>query len=397
MFMYIAPIEYFRDQDQNTQHETRSKLFITLEVVKKVLDHLKPYDRLAIVAFDNSTSIIQTMKRFNEINIENLKIRLASIYPAGGTNMDDALKCSGCLMQATGSITNREYDNRILFLTDAQPNRDDSSQKNFCTHIEQLAQQRIFTTFIGIGIDLNTQLIDAITKQRGANYFSVDDSEKFIQLLDKDFDLIITPLVFDVKLKFNSDIFEIENVFGSPEWTDTKHVELIKINTLFPSRTDDGNRIRGGIVLVKLKAKATFQKLSDSSINLCMSYEDRLGSIYEEKQSIIIHKRNESNYANLGIRKAILLVNYINVLKKWVNHERKSSFETQHGLVGLNEPNTLHHNGWERRSMKLNVSQQSRNHLEKFLAYFELEMMILSDEGLHRERNLLRKLIDNWH
>ena len=35
-------------KNKNTEHDTRSKMQITIEVVSKVLDHLKPNDRLAI-------------------------------------------------------------------------------------------------------------------------------------------------------------------------------------------------------------------------------------------------------------------------------------------------------------------------------------------------------------
>ncbi|CAF2718826.1 unnamed protein product [Rotaria sp. Silwood2] len=69
------------------------------------------------------------------------------------------------------------------------------------------------------------------------------------------FDLILTPLVFNVEMKFQSDLFDVEHVYGSLECDETKQGECIKINTLFPSRTDDEQQTRGGIVLLKLKTK----------------------------------------------------------------------------------------------------------------------------------------------
>ncbi|CAF3854705.1 unnamed protein product, partial [Rotaria sp. Silwood1] len=235
--------------EENTEYDTRSKMLITIEVISKLLDHLKPNDRVAVITFNDEALVIQPMKKLIELNIEQLKHYLSTIRAHGGTNLNAGIDCSASLFETISSLKNNDYDNRILFLTDAQPNQGGLDEKDFYSRIEQLAKQRIYTSFIGIGIDLNTQLIYSITKQRGANYFSVHDSKKFLQLLDKDFDLILTPLVFNVEMKFQSDLFDIEHVYGSPECDETKQGELIKINTLFPSRTDNEQQTRGGIVL----------------------------------------------------------------------------------------------------------------------------------------------------
>jgi Ca-activated chloride channel homolog len=367
---------------------------ITIEVVSKVLDHLKPNDRLAIITFDSKTSVIQTMKQLTEINIEKLKDELSKIHAGGWTNMSAAIDCSASLFDNSSLMTDNEYNNRILFLTDAEPNQGDLDEKNFNSRIEQLAKHRIYTTFVGVGIDLNTQLISSITKNRGANYFSVHDSKIFLELLDKDFDLILTPLVFNVKMKLESDLFDVEHVYGSPEWDKTKQNELIKINTLFPSRTDEENGTRGGIVLLKLKTKTSSTDTFDFPAYFSVAYEDRLGNTYEDKQLIDIDLKNEINYANTGIRKAILLVNYVTLLKTWINDERERIYNKKKTLFDLNEKNAENLSDWERQSTKLSISNQYRKQFKTFLVHFESEMAILHDKDLEQEVKILKKLID---
>jgi Ca-activated chloride channel family protein len=238
-------------------------------------------------------------------------------------------------------------DNRILFLTDAQPNEGILGESHFFSRIEEIANHRIYTTFIGIGIDLNTQLISSITKHRGVNYFSVHDSEKLFCLLDKDFDLILTPLVFNVKLKLESDLFDVEHVYGSSEWDETKQNELLHINTLFPSRTNDENRTRGGVVLLKLKTKKSITDEMNTPARLTMTYEDRLGQSFEEKQLIYILVNNEIYYGNSGIRKAILFVNYVTLMKKWIIYELEQKFNQRKTIFNLNEKNIENLSEWE--------------------------------------------------
>ncbi|CAF3683994.1 unnamed protein product [Rotaria sp. Silwood1] len=152
--------------------------------------------------------------------------------------MNVATGCIASLFDSSSLMTDNEYHNQILFLTDAQPNQG-NLYKNFYSRIEKLAKHRVYKTFIGVGIDLNTQLLSSITKNCGANYFSVHDSKNFLQLSDKDFCLIVTQLIFNVKMKPESDLFDVEHACGSSEWDKAKQDELIKTTTLFPSRTDD--------------------------------------------------------------------------------------------------------------------------------------------------------------
>ncbi|CAF1027043.1 unnamed protein product [Adineta steineri] len=380
--------------NDDTEFDTRSKMLITIEVISKVLDYLKHNDRLAIITFESKTSIIQTMKKVTEIDIRKLKDQLLKIRADGGTNMGAALDCCASFFEDAPLIINNEYDNRILFLTDAQPNEGSLQENTFSSRIEQLSKHHIYTTFLGIGIDLNTQLISSITKHRGANYFSVHDSKKFLQLLDKDFDLILTPLVFNVKMKLESDLFDVEQVYGSPEWNQDKHDELITINTLFPSRTDNNDCTRGGIVLLKLKPRRSLLDLLNTTMCFSVTYENRLGQTYENKQSIDIHMNNKIHYANSGIQKAIVLVNYVTLLKTWINHEREQKYNKRKILFNLNEQNIEKLSDWERQSTPLIISKQFREQFKIFRNYFQLGIIELNDKDLEQEMKILNKLID---
>ena len=67
---------------------------------------------------------------------------------------------------------------------------------------------------------------------------------------------MVTPLVFDLNLNFDSDSFEIEKIYGTDNEDATKG-NIMKVNTLFPSPTSDGET-KGGITVLKLKKKRKF-------------------------------------------------------------------------------------------------------------------------------------------
>ena len=53
------------------------------------------------------------------------------------------------------------------------------------------AENHIYTTFIGIGVDFNTELVEGITKIRGANYYSVHSAEQFRERMDEEFEYMV--------------------------------------------------------------------------------------------------------------------------------------------------------------------------------------------------------------
>ncbi|CAF4290937.1 unnamed protein product, partial [Rotaria sordida] len=68
-------------------------MLITIEVISKVLDHLKPNDRLAVVTFNSQALVIQPMTKLSELNIKQLKYDLSTIRADGGTNMSAGIDC----------------------------------------------------------------------------------------------------------------------------------------------------------------------------------------------------------------------------------------------------------------------------------------------------------------
>ncbi|MEZ4615505.1 MAG: hypothetical protein R2867_08320 [Caldilineaceae bacterium] len=68
------------------------------------------------------------------------------------------------------------------------------------------------TTFIGIGVDFNSELVEGLTKVRGANYYAAHSPVDFMQRMDDEFDFMVTPVLFDLTLTFNSPDYVIEQV-----------------------------------------------------------------------------------------------------------------------------------------------------------------------------------------
>lgn len=313
------------------------------------------------------------------------------LTPRGGTYMEGGLKLGTKLFEDVVDADKSEYENRIIFLTDAMPNIGDTSEEGLMGMTQKNSDNGIHLTFIGIGVDFNTELIEAITKIRGANYYSVHSSKEFKKTMDDDFEFMVTPLVFDLELVLEASGYDIEKVYGSPEANEATG-EIMKVNTLFPSRTEEGET-KGGIILLKLKRLS-----ADASLKLKVSYEDREGKEASDEKAVVFGDEKSEFFQNSGIRKAIVLSRYADLMKNWMIDEAEAYEEDKPIMPrvtwedGIVVPIDFFLGEWERQSIPLVVSEHYADLFVEFAGYFSGEMDALDDDTLSQEYELLEKL-----
>jgi len=367
----------------------KTKMQIADESVVALLSHLKEGDRFGLVIFSNDAFLVDPLTPVEDKDLEKLKRRILEINETYGTNMEAGMEKGTALFDRFLQANKSEYENRIIFLTDAMPNIGETGDLGLFRMLEDNADHGIYTTFIGMGVDFNTELVEAITKIKGANYYSVHSASEFKERMDDEFDYMVTPLVFDLRLSLEAPGYRIEKVYGSPE-ADEATGELMKVNTLFPSKAEAG-QVKGGVILVKLKKLS-----SEGDLKLKVSYQDRNGVADSDEAEVQIAEAEPDIYQNSGIRKAVLLSRYADLLKDWMIDER--SAQEKGGKV---VPSVTLANGiiipvelgeWERQSMPLRVSEPYRELFSQFKDYFQREMQAVKDSNLQQEQVILQKL-----
>ena len=332
---------------------------------------------------------------------ESIKKHILAIQPQNSTNMSAGMEEATKQFKEYVGANSDEYENRIIFLTDAMPNTGDTSESGMLGTTKTNADSKIYTTFIGIGVDFNTELIELITKVRGANYYSVHTPSEFKKRMDEGFDYMVTPLVFNLKLHLDAPGFEIVGVYGSPE-ADEATGDIMKVNTLFPSQRVEGET-RGGLILLQMK------KLSDdNTIRLVASYEDRTGK-QDSSSSTFNFEQKLEYYDNTGIRKGIVLARYANLLKNWLVYERMLLAQQDPDLGkrlvvpsvesyrtdGIPVIGSVYDLGrWERQSTSLRVAAPFKQFFSEFLTYLDKEITAIGDQSMSKESDVLRLLVN---
>eukprot|EP01084_Bolivina_argentea_P282947 484466_1 len=370
------------------------------KAVVMLLKHLTNKDRFGLISFNESGQIVQKLDSIANISEEKLEKTILNIQAGGGTNFEcgynQAIDLYNNLEELKENCS-EEYDNRILILTDAQPNHssDGKCLLNLISTHALNEKRRIYTTIIGVGLDFNSNLVEKITNTRGCNYYTVKSNESFMKKMDKEFEHMVTPLVFNVLLKLNCEgnSISIEKVYGSSNDEENniiKNGEVIKISTLFPApRSEEEGGTAGGIQLIKFKRNSNGN--DHINVNVIVTFEDRNGKEYKNEQCVtfeipktyknhvfnndMIESDDEEEkeddfdvnfYDNNGIRKAILLCKYASLMISWISTVNMAGTPLQ--IDGLH-----------------------KNKFVDFLDHFQKEMKLCGDKSLDKEVKIMKK------
>ena len=383
----------------NKEKSVKTKMEIANESIVAMLSHLNDDDRVGIALFDHNSYVAKPLNLVGKTDKLAIKKHILELKAQGGTDWSVGYKEGIKLFDEVKEDS--EYENRVIFLTDAMPNRGELSKNKLFGLAKNASAKGIYTTFIGIGVDFNNDLVEYVSKTKGANYFSVHSSKEFSKLLDKEFEYMVTPLVYDLELKLNNSIYSIEAVYGSPD-AKLATGTLMKINTLFPSH-NDGNATKGGVVLIKLKEHT--QQATSADIFLEVSYKDVNGKAYHNKQKVTFDKK-DVYYGNSGIRKAILVSDYVSVMKNWLidtragcNDKVKWVMQNPTAIMKRCMVYPPKHplypvvSTWERRSCELKVTQGYKQLFQLFREVYIAEQAVLKDESLNKELAILDTLL----
>jgi Ca-activated chloride channel family protein len=133
----------------------KSKMQIANRSIVEMIKHLKNEDRLGVVLFDDRAYSAKPLREIAKSNMKMIEKHILDLQERGGTNWSEGY-AKGVELFSKVELNDRAYENRIIFITDAMPNSGELSQEGLFGMAKGAAQKGIYTTFIGVGVDLIT-------------------------------------------------------------------------------------------------------------------------------------------------------------------------------------------------------------------------------------------------
>jgi Ca-activated chloride channel family protein len=389
-----SPFNRYYYDNKKANDPKSSKMDIANRSLVGMIDHLGDDDRLGVVLFDNQAYNAKPLRAIKDTDIKAIKRHILELKSRGGTNWSAGYRSGIKLFETIEEKLKNpnEYENRVIFLTDAMPNRGELREDGLFGLVKDASKRGIYTTFIGVGVDFNNDLVESISKTRGANYFAVHSDEEFLKRMDEEFDYMVTPLVFDLKLRLVDSTNKIEAVYGSPD-ANRATGEIMYVNTLFPTPTKDG-KSKGGVILLKVK--------EPKDMKLEVSYKDRVGNIYKNSKRVTFKDSNDKS-----IKKAILLSDYVTLMQNFLLDSRQScndKVERSYDIVMLkrrcliyppDQPNYKFIKTWERRSCPLKVGKGYKKLFAILNREFKEKTSQFMDDDFKKEIEAIDILLNN--
>lgn len=367
--------EYYYDEyaEKDIEESGKTKMEATIEVIKKIVESLEEDDRLGVVLYNNKGIISKPLRKTCNTDLDSIKEEIQEIRAGGGTDLSDGFNAAveEYIDNAEIETSDQDRESRIMFLTDAMPNSGTTNRKNICDMIENAAEKHsIHTTFIGIGVDANPDLIESLSSIRGSNSYFVDNTQEFIKRVGEEFTLMSIPLVFNLELKLEGNDYSIKDVFGNPN--NGEKESIMKVKTLFPSTGEEGTK--GGVILISLN-----EVNEDSEIRISATWEDRYGNKNADVRTVEIDSERSDYFDSNSIEKAIVIKKYVDVLRDWM--ESKQELRDYEGE-------------WEQKSIDKEVSDKYQERMKTIRELLENKIQNKGMDELVKERDVIDQIIE---
>ncbi len=348
---------------------------------------LEDDDRFGVVLFNGDAGVAKPVRDVASTDMDAIRGHIREIAAGGGTNMAGGFERAREMLDPYEDADPAARENRVVFMTDAMPNLGRTGEADLVDLIEGAAEDGVYTTFVGMGLDSNAELIDALSGVRGANHYFVHSAEEFERRLGEEFAFMVTPLVFDLSVDVVADGYEIDEVYGSPD-ADAATGEVMHVTTLFPSASEDGEN-RGGVILLKLRGTG-----ADPDVDLEASWVRRDGTAGTDVVSVTFPGGDDERFENTGVRKAVLLARYADLLREWVDAVRSGPPTGKEERAGeVDDWQLDSRSEWEQESVPLQVPGPYGEEFRRFHDHLVAEMEAIGDENLQQEADLLQQLV----
>ncbi|MCE5199434.1 MAG: VWA domain-containing protein [Armatimonadota bacterium] len=175
-----------------------------------VVDLLEPNDVLSIVTFADNAEVMMPARRV--VNKALIKEHINRLDLGNTTNLYDGIAL-GCSQVA--SIPAQGYVNRALLFTDGEPT---AGNKDFSAIVGQVTEQKsrgITVTALGLGQEYNEELLAAIAKRSGGNYYYITRPELIPEVFRKELETLMMLVARNVRMRVQmSRWVQVRQIYG---------------------------------------------------------------------------------------------------------------------------------------------------------------------------------------
>jgi hypothetical protein len=270
----LRPLNLALVIDKSGSMAESDKMSRVKESLRTLVGKLRPDDIVSIVVFDTGAEVLFPARRIGDGY--ELRRAIDCIEPEGSTNLH-----GGLMLGYKEALKNfrRDATNRVILLTDGIANVGTIEPNKIAAESSEFNGQGLDLSTIGVGLNLNNDLLRTLAKSGRGLYHFVSDYQDIEKVFVNEVQSLISQVAKRVEVSVDHDPnLQVEKIYG--------YAPRLRANG-FSVVLDDMNNGLTQVVMTRFRARNPLK--SSSTVKIRLSYYDvQKKRTVEETQTVAL-------------------------------------------------------------------------------------------------------------
>jgi Mg-chelatase subunit ChlD len=196
--------------DHSGSMAAADKMSQVKQALQTLIGKLRPEDLVSIVIFDDTAEVVMASTLVG--NGQAHRRAIDSIYPDGSTNINAGLMLG---YEEVARNQREDYTNRVILLTDGIANTGETNPQRIADNSLRFNERGIDLSTIGVGQDLDNDLLKTLAKRGRGLYHFVADGRDVEKVFVSEVQSLLSPVARDARVEIESDAaLGLEHIYG---------------------------------------------------------------------------------------------------------------------------------------------------------------------------------------
>jgi Ca-activated chloride channel family protein len=312
----LRPLNLALVIDHSGSMAAADKMIRVKQSLQTLIGRLRPSDIVSIVVFDGSAQVVLPATALG--NGQRHRMAIERIQPAGSTNIN-----SGLMLGYEEAMRNfgRGYTNRVILLTDGIANEGERDPRRIAENSEAYNRRGIDLSTIGVGSDLDNDLLRTLARSGHGLYHFVADSRDIEKVFIDEVQSLISPVARNVHVEIASPLpLRLQHIYGYEPHFLGDHVAF-----------DLDNLNNGATEVIMLR----YDPETAGQVTVRLSYFDiRRQRTVEETQTASLRTGNGRNFLqDPEVRKNFTIANIAQALSDMQTFWKNSNYRAAENML----------------------------------------------------------------
>jgi uncharacterized protein YegL len=218
----LRPLNLALVIDHSGSMAAADKMVRVKDALQTLVDKLRPRDIVSVVVFDGTAQVLLPASTIG--NGGQLRRVIESIRPAGSTNINAGLMLG---YREAAKNLRPNYTNRVILLTDGIANAGETDPRRIADNSADFNERGIDLSTIGVGEDLDNNLLRTLAKRGHGLYHFVADSRDIEKVFVSEVQSLMSPVARDVHVEITADAsLRLVHLYGYEPHFSGNHIAL---------------------------------------------------------------------------------------------------------------------------------------------------------------------------